>query len=79
MAYFKLSLLTFSVGADKVNYSTQTISEFISQQEALVDSSNFKVKSSFCYTNNEQFSIHANNDKEVTFLMTEKVLSDLGE
>lgn len=79
MAYFKLSLLTSLIKNDSINYSTQLISEFSSNSYQVADSNMFKQTSTFCYSNNEKFSIHSNNDKELTFSMTEKVLSDLGE
>ena len=79
MAYFKLSLLTPNIQVNKTTYSQQIISEFYSNTNKSEWNTSFKTNNAFCYSSNENFSIHKNNDKDLSFTMLEKVFSQLGE
>ena len=73
MAYFKLSLLDFAEDSTLKNagFISSTMSEFYSQQEAHKNGI-----TSFCYTYNENLSLHTNAQKELTFSIDRVVLRD---
>lgn len=83
MAYFKLSLLFLGDNQyvnNAIEYLPSVISEFYSQTEEresrLQQLENWTTpqKNTFCFTYNEQFSIHSNSRKDLTFSMDRMVL-----
>lgn len=83
MAYFKLSLLFLGDNQyvnNAIEYLPSVISEFYSQTEeresALANNWDQPQKNTFCFTYNEQFGIHSNSQKELSFSMDRMVLMD---
>ena len=87
MAEFKLYLLTFQNDINEKNqlsnkYLANLISEFTSQvnTKMIGDDSRehfiYNTNNSFCYTYDEQLSLHQNSQKELTFKMDFRVYRD---
>ena len=87
MAKFKLYLLTFQNDINEKNqlsnkYLANLISEFTSQVSAKRISGDtrehfiYNTNNSFCYTYDEQLSLHQNSQKELTFKMDFRVYRD---
>ena len=87
MAKFKLYLLTFQNDINEKNqlsnkYLANLISEFTSQVSAKRISDDtrehfiYNTNNSFCYTYDEQLSLHQNSQKELTFKMDFRVYRD---
>ena len=87
MAKFKLYLLTFQNNINEKNqlsnkYLANLISEFTSQVSTKTISGDnrehfiYNTNNSFCYTYDEQLSLHQNSQKELTFKMDFRVYRD---
>lgn len=87
MAKFKLYLLTFQNNINEKNqlsnkYLANLISEFASQVSTKTISGDtrehfiYNTNNSFCYTYDEQLSLHQNSQKELTFKMDFRVYRD---
>ena len=87
MAKFKLYLLTFQNDINEKNqlsnkYLANLISEFTSQVSTKTISGDtrehfiYNTNNSFCYTYDEQLSLHQNSQKELTFKMDFRVYRD---
>lgn len=87
MAKFKLYLLTFQNDINEKNqlsnkYLANLISEFASQVSTKTISGDtrehfiYNTHNSFCYTYDEQLSLHQNSQKELTFKMDFRVYRD---
>lgn len=87
MAKFKLYLLTFQNDINEKNqlsnkYLANLISEFTSQVSTKAISGDtrehfiYNTNNSFCYTYDEQLSLHQNSQKELTFKMDFRVYRD---
>lgn len=75
MAKFKLYLLTFQDHINSSNnglsnkYFANLISDFTLQQQQIADKTIHHLQDNFCYTYDEQLSLHQNSQKELTFKM----------
>lgn len=87
MAKFKLYLLTFQNDINETNqlsnkYLANLISEFTSQVSTKTIGGDtrehfiYNTNNSFCYTYDEQLSLHQNSQKELTFKMDFRVYRD---
>lgn len=83
MAYFKLSLLDYTKTTVQdnglVKFLPSVISEFYSQSEEYASNKEINLashKNSFCYTYDENLSLHTNAQKELTFSINRMVMKD---
>lgn len=83
MAYFKLSLLDYTKTTVQdnglVKFLPSVISEFYSQSEEYASNKKTNLaehKNSFCYTYDENLSLHTNAQKELTFSINRMVMKD---
>lgn len=83
MAYFKLSLLDYTKTTVQdnglVKFLPSVISEFYSQSEEYASNKETNLaehKNSFCYTYDENLSLHTNAQKELTFSINQMVMKD---
>lgn len=78
MAHFKISLLTPSFTGNATSFLSTPISEFYTQTDInnqTVDINHTQY--SYCHTYDEQFSLHQNAQKELTFKMDRYILLDM--
>ena len=78
MAHFKISLLTPSFMGNATSFLSTPISEFYTQTDInnqTVDINHTQY--SYCHTYDEQFSLHQNAQKELTFKMDRYILLDM--
>ena len=82
MAQFQIALLTpvFDKGINN-KYLYQTISNFTDQLQPKIENINqhFLLNKSFCYSFDEQLTIHKNVEKELTFSMLQKNFNEFFE
>ena len=78
MAHFKISLLTPSFTGNATSFLSTPISEFYTQTDVNNKTADINnTQYSYCHTYDEQFSLHQNAQKELTFKMDRYILLDM--